>query len=102
MPRAAPPVSRQSSPADLKGGNAGENAAALTALLDGAPGAYRDIVVLNSAAALIVAGMADNLKTGAQLAAEAIDDGRAKTALAELIALTNNQTGNSYGVNDHG
>jgi len=41
--------------ADLRGGDAEENAAALRALLDGAPGAYRDIVLLNAAAALLVA-----------------------------------------------
>jgi len=56
------------------------------ALLDGAPGAYRDIVVLNAAAALKLAGLAEDLKAGAALAAAAIDDGRAKQALERLAA----------------
>ena len=74
---------------DLRGGDAEENAAALRALLDGAKGPYRDIVVLNAAAALLVAGRATTLREGAELAAQVIDDGRASAALAALVEATN-------------
>jgi len=74
---------------DLKGGDAAYNAEAMRALLDGAPGAFRDIVILGAAAALIVAGKAADLKQGAAQAAEAIDSGRARDTLAQLIAITN-------------
>ena len=75
--------------ADIRGGDADENAAALGALLDGARGAYRDIVLLNAAAALVVADRAADLVEGAQLAAAVIDDGLAGKALADLVAATN-------------
>jgi anthranilate phosphoribosyltransferase len=74
-------------PEDLKGGTPEENAAALRALLDGAHGAYRDIVVYNAAAALVVAGKASDLREGAGQAAEAIDSGKAKAALEKLVAI---------------
>ena len=74
---------------DLKGGDAATNAAALQALLEGAPGAYRDVVLFGSAAALIVAGKAGDLREGVALAAEAVDSGRARAALDKLIAVTN-------------
>ena len=74
--------------ADLKGGEPEDNAQALLALLDGAPGAFRDITLLNSAAALVVADIAPDLKAGAKLAAEAIDSGNAKAALDRLIAVS--------------
>ena len=74
--------------AALKGGEPVENAAALRALLDGAKGAYRDIVLLNAAAALIVAGNATELTAGVARAADAIDSGRARAALAKLIAVS--------------
>lgn len=73
----------------IRGGDAEENAAALRALLDGAPGAYRDIVLLNAAAALVVGDRAADLAQGAALAAAVIDDGRASGALAELVRVTN-------------
>ena len=75
--------------ADIVGGDREHNAAALRGLLEGRPGAYRDIVVLGSAAALVVAGKADDLKAGAALAAEAIDSGRALKVLERLVAITN-------------
>jgi anthranilate phosphoribosyltransferase len=75
--------------AALRGGDAEENADALRALLDGATGAYRDIVLLNAAAALIVADRAVDLAEGAALAARVIDDGRAAKALADLVEATN-------------
>ncbi|MEM9756911.1 MAG: anthranilate phosphoribosyltransferase [Pseudomonadota bacterium] len=68
----------------IAGGSPEDNAQALTALLDGAEGAYRDAVLLNAAAALVVAGAADDLKTGALQAAESIDNGAAKDRLARL------------------
>lgn len=72
--------------ASLAGGSAEANAAALVDVLDGAAGAFRDIVLLNSAAALVVAECASDLKAGAQVAAQAIADGRARRALATLVA----------------
>jgi anthranilate phosphoribosyltransferase len=70
----------------LRGGDAAYNAAALRALLDGAAGAYRDAVLLNAAAALIVAGKAAGWREGVTLAAQAIDDGAAADLLARWIA----------------
>ena len=76
-------------PAALKGADAGTNAAALVQLLEGERGAYRDIVLLNSAAALLIADRARDLKDGIAMAAEAIDTGAAKATLARLVAITN-------------
>lgn len=73
-------------PADLRGGDAAFNAAMLRAILAGDRGACRDIVVLNAAAGLMVAGLADDLGSGAEAAAAAIDDGRAAAKLEALIA----------------
>ncbi|WP_173931736.1 anthranilate phosphoribosyltransferase [Chelativorans sp. Marseille-P2723] len=75
--------------ADLKGGDAAHNAAALRAVLEGHKNPYRDIALLNAAAALIVAGKADSLKKGVALAAESIDSGRALAALEKLIVASN-------------
>jgi anthranilate phosphoribosyltransferase len=74
---------------DLRGGDAAHNAAAIRALLDGAKGPFRDIVLLNTAAALIVGDRAANLMDGVEKAAAAIDNGAAKRALAKLVAVTN-------------
>jgi anthranilate phosphoribosyltransferase len=79
----------RATPAQLKGADAATNAAAITGLLAGQPGPYRDIVLLNSAAALVLAGKATDLKSGVALAASAIDSGKAKATLAELVAITN-------------
>ncbi|MDF1793368.1 MAG: anthranilate phosphoribosyltransferase [Thalassobaculaceae bacterium] len=76
----------------VRGGDPAENAVALRAVLEGAPGAYRDIVLLNAGAALIVAGKAATLKEGADLAAETIDSGKAKAKLDALIEMTNRKT----------
>lgn len=73
----------------VKGGEAPENAAALARLLDGEQGAYRDIVLLNAAAALIVADKAHDLREGVDIAAKAIDSGAAKAVLKKLIAVSN-------------
>ncbi len=75
-------------PEDLKGGTPEENADVIRAMLDGAKGPYRDIVVLNAAAALIVAGQAATLETGARRAAEAIDSGAARSTLLRMAAIT--------------
>jgi anthranilate phosphoribosyltransferase len=79
----------RANPAMLKGADAATNAAALRALLDGEEGAYRDIVLLNAAAALVIAGRVPDLKQGAAMAAESIASGRAKAALARLVAISN-------------
>ncbi|GAB4198560.1 MAG: anthranilate phosphoribosyltransferase [Thalassobaculales bacterium] len=76
-------------PAALKGGDPAANALALRAVLEGAAGPYRDIVLLNAAAALIVAGRASSLAEGAGLAARSLDEGRARAALAKLVEITN-------------
>ncbi|MDE2435648.1 MAG: anthranilate phosphoribosyltransferase [Sphingomonadales bacterium] len=65
----------------IRGGDAAHNAAALRALLKGESGPYRDAVLLNAAAALIVAGEADDWHSGVEEAAEAIDKGLANTLL---------------------
>ena len=74
--------------AAVQGGTATENAALLRAVLDGAPGPHRDIVLLNAAAALYVAGQAPDLATGVAQAAESIDSGAARAALARMIAVS--------------
>jgi anthranilate phosphoribosyltransferase len=73
--------------AALRGGDAQYNAAALRAMLRGAQGAYRDTVLLNSAAALIVAGEASGWTDGVDIAREAIDSRSADTLLDRWIAL---------------
>lgn len=70
----------------IRGGEADFNAAALARLLDGERGAYRDAVLLNSAAALLVAGEARDWREGAEEAAEAIDKGLAKALLDCWVA----------------
>ena len=77
--------------AALKGGDAEANAAAMLRLLSGEKGAYRDIVLLNAAAALVVADKAADLKQGVALAAAAIDDGRAQELLEKLVHVTNQE-----------
>ena len=78
----------RASMADLKGGDAKVNADALRAVLAGKNGPYRDIVLLNAAAALIVGGKSTNLKDGVILAAKSIDSGAATRALAQLVRTT--------------
>jgi len=74
---------------DLRGGDPAANAAKLHELLDGAEGPIRDIVLLNAAAALIVAGKAKDLKEGVAIGAQSIASGAAKQSLAKLVAITN-------------
>jgi anthranilate phosphoribosyltransferase len=73
----------------LKGGDADANAIALQSVLDGKPGAYRDVALLNAAAALIVAGCAKDLKEGTALATKSLDSGAAAARLKHLIAVSN-------------
>jgi anthranilate phosphoribosyltransferase len=79
---------RRTALADLVGGDAAQNAAALTDVLNGAKNAYRDIAIFNAAAALVVAEKAANLSEGAKLAAAAIDEGRAKAVLGKLVKIS--------------
>ena len=74
---------------DLKGGDAADNAKAMEAMLEGAPGAFRDIVVYTAAAALIIADKVRDLKEGAEMAAEAIDGGKSRKALERMVDITN-------------
>jgi anthranilate phosphoribosyltransferase len=74
---------------DLTGGDPEHNAKAIVALLEGAPGAYRDIVLMNAGAALVIGKKADNLRDGAQIAAQTIDSGKARQTLAQLVAVSN-------------
>jgi anthranilate phosphoribosyltransferase len=73
----------------LRGGDPAGNAACMRALLEGEKGPIRDIVLLNSAAALIVAGKARDLRDGIGIAASSIDAGGAQAALRGLVAITN-------------
>lgn len=69
----------------IRGGDAVHNAKALEALLGGTPGPYRDAVLLNAAATLIVAGRTEDWREGAAMAAEALDSGKARDLLARWI-----------------
>jgi anthranilate phosphoribosyltransferase len=80
LPRAKPEA--------LRGGDADHNAKALLDVLKGRPGPFRDVAVLNAAAALIVAGKAKDLKDGAAIATKAIDSGEAEGRLDRLIAVS--------------
>jgi anthranilate phosphoribosyltransferase len=73
--------------ADLVGGDAEANAAIARRIFAGAPGPHRDIVVLNAAAGIVVAGLADDLADGVARAEAAIDDGRAAAKLEALAAV---------------
>ena len=73
---------------DILGGTPAENAVAFRALLAGEKSAYRDAVLLNAAAACVVAGKVDSLKDGVALATESIDSGKAKLAVDTLAKVT--------------
>jgi len=75
----------------LKGAEPAHNAALMRDLLGGARGPLRDIVLLNSAASLIVAGRAGDLREGAQLATQSIDSGAARGVLDKLVAMSNSK-----------
>jgi anthranilate phosphoribosyltransferase len=74
---------------DIRGGDSEHNAAAMRAMLAGEASAFRDIVLLTAAGSLIVAGKVEDLKSGAEMAAQAIDGGAAMDTLNRLIEITN-------------
>eukprot|EP01037_Dinobryon_pediforme_P013908 gene13908-14025_t len=76
-------------PAELKGGDPEHNARALLGILAGDKNAYRDIALINAAAALIVAGKVSTLREGVIVAAAALDSGKAKATLDRLIQISN-------------
>jgi anthranilate phosphoribosyltransferase len=78
-------------PEDLVGGDAVENAAHIRAMLQGNQGPLRDIVLLNAAAALLVAGKAKTLRDGVELAADSVDSGRAMGVLEALVRLSHDK-----------
>ncbi len=78
-----------SDPKDLKGGLPSENANALRDVLAGAKNAYRDVVLFNAAASLLVADKVETLKDGVELAAQSIDSGSAADTLEKLVAASN-------------
>jgi len=80
---------KRAKPEVLRGGDADYNARALMDVLKGKPGPFRDVALLNAAAALIVAGKAKDLKEGAQVAVRAVDSGEAEGSLDRLIAVSN-------------
>lgn len=73
---------------DILGGSPQENGRAFAALLEGAPSAYRDAVLLNAACALMVADHASDLRAGVEMARDSIDSGKAKAKLSALARLT--------------
>ena len=73
----------------LIGGDGAYNAKALREVLEGADNAYREIVLLNSAASLIVAEKTDDIREGVEIAAKSIDSGAALSVLEKLIATSN-------------
>ncbi|HVI30545.1 anthranilate phosphoribosyltransferase [Phenylobacterium sp.] len=74
--------------ADLTGGTPAENARALRAMLGGEAGPYRDVVLLNAAAAFLVDEKVETLRQGVELAARVVDEGKALAALDRLVAIT--------------
>src|SRR5690606_41296490 len=72
----------------IQGGDSEHNAAALRRMLGGEKGAYRDTVILNAAAALVVGGQAANLTEGATIATDAIDSGKATALLDRWVEMT--------------
>lgn len=75
----------KAAPESLKGGDAATNAAIVRAVLGGAQGPQRDVVLLNAGAALFIAGESDTVKAGIAAAATAIGEGRAMATLTRLI-----------------
>jgi anthranilate phosphoribosyltransferase len=82
----------KSAPEALKGGEPAQNADIARSVLDGRPGAARDIVLLNAGASLLIAGRVATIPEGIAMAGDAIDSGRARAVLERLIALSNNGT----------
>lgn len=73
----------------LKGGDADHNARILRGVLDGEEGPQRDVVLLNSAAAMVVGGLAEDITAGLEVARESIDSGKARHALDRLVEVSN-------------
>ena len=73
----------------LKGGDADYNARILRGVLDGEEGPQRDVVLLNSAAAIVVGGLAEDITAGLEVARESIDSGKARQALDRLVEVSN-------------
>ena len=80
---------RRATGAELKGGDAQANAKSLRAVLEGKPSAYRNVALLNAAAAFIVAGKAKDLKEGVALGVKSLDSGAAMEKLKRLVAVSN-------------
>lgn len=76
---------------DIQGGDPTTNADLARRVLDGEPGPKRDFVVLNAAAGLVAAGLAEDLAEGLALATASVDDGRAAAALQRLVTASNEQ-----------
>jgi anthranilate phosphoribosyltransferase len=74
---------------EIQGGDAAHNAAALTRLLEGETGPYRDIVLLNAGTALVVAGAAQDIRSGVAVAGRVLDSGAARAKLETLIKASN-------------
>ncbi|HQS09210.1 MAG TPA: anthranilate phosphoribosyltransferase [Xanthobacteraceae bacterium] len=79
---------RCAAPEALKGGDAAHNAIALRAVLDGEAGAYRDVAVMNAAAALLIAGRAADLTEGVAMAQTSLDTGSARARLEQLVMVS--------------
>jgi anthranilate phosphoribosyltransferase len=77
---------KRAASAELKGGDATANAAALRNVLDGKPGPFRDIALMNAAAALVVAGKGGTLPDTMKLAVQSVDSGEAKKRLDRLVS----------------
>ncbi|WP_084396103.1 anthranilate phosphoribosyltransferase [Henriciella aquimarina] len=75
----------------LEGGSPEQNSAAIRDLLEGRPGPFRDVVLLNASAGLHILGLATDLKAGAELAAKAIDSGKALATLGELARISHGE-----------
>jgi anthranilate phosphoribosyltransferase len=80
---------KRAKPEDLRGGDAEANATALLGVLKGNKGPYRDIALLNAAAALVVAGRAKDLKEGVAVAEKSVESGEAEGRLGRLVAVSN-------------
>ena len=82
---------------EVKGGDPETNAALAKRVFSGEPGPYRDIIMLNAAAGLWVAGRVDDLAVGVALAGASIDEGQAQAALDALIEVSNGAVGGIAG-----
>jgi anthranilate phosphoribosyltransferase len=79
----------RATPADIRGGDPAANVALAHRVLGGERGAHREVVALNAAAALVVGGLADDLRSGLEQAFAAIDSGSAAAVLERLVAVSN-------------